>query len=334
MPDGGVEEVVAATSIEALERLATSSAAAAPSKRMLVIVNPYATTVSDRLKHLVVYALQGRYEVDSVETQARNHATEICREAAQEGYDVVCAFGGDGTFNEAANGLAGSDTPLTCLPGGSTNVFCRILGIPNDVVDATEHLLAMADNWAPRSIDLGVVDERRFLFTAGIGLDASVTKRVDAHPRLKARFGPWFYASAAIAAFNREYVVHPRRLAVVVDGQVHEGVTAIVQNTTPYTYFASRPIELAEDVALDSGTLAGVVLSRANAIDVPTVGWRALTRARIVKHRRIAGFTDARELTIRSLDERGLPLQVDGDYLGEVPEVSVRVDPAALRVVA
>ena len=138
---------MAATSIEALERLASSSAASAPSRRMLVIVNPYATTVSARLKHLVVYALRGRYEVDSVETQARNHATELCREAAQEGYDVVCAFGGDGTFNEAANGLAGSDTPLTCLPGGSTNVFCRILGIPNDVVDATEHLLGMADDW-------------------------------------------------------------------------------------------------------------------------------------------------------------------------------------------
>ncbi|MGN6190505.1 MAG: diacylglycerol/lipid kinase family protein, partial [Conexibacter sp.] len=262
---------MAATSIEALERLASPSSASAPSRRMLVIVNPYATTVSARLKHLVVYALRGRYEVDSVETQARNHATELCREAAQEGYDVVCAFGGDGTFNEAANGLAGSDTPLTCLPGGSTNVFCRILGIPNDVVDATEHLLGMADEWSPRRIDLGVVNERRFLFTAGVGLDASVTKRVDARPRLKARFGPWFYATQAIGAVNREYTVRPRRLAVEVDGDAHEGITAIFQNTTPYTYFANRPVDLAEDVALDSGTIAGVVLRRARPIDVPTI---------------------------------------------------------------
>jgi diacylglycerol kinase family enzyme len=326
---------VAATSIEALERLASSSGARAPSKRMLVIVNPYATTVSDRLKHLVVYALQGRYEVDSVETQARNHATELCREAAQEGYDVVCAFGGDGTFNEAANGLAGSRTPLTCLPGGSTNVFCRILGIPTDVVDATEHLLAMADDWQPREIDLGVVDERRFLFTAGIGLDASVTERVDARPRLKARFGPWFYATSAVATFNRDYVLRPPRLAVEVDGETHEGVTAIVQNTTPYTYFANRPVELAEDVDLESGTVAGVVLGRANPLDMPTVAWRALApRARIVRHRRVEAFSGARELVIRSLDERPLPLQVDGDHLGSVPEVAVRVDPAALLVVA
>lgn len=327
---------MAATSLEALERLASSSASRAPSKRMLVIVNPYATTVSARLKHLVVYALRGRYEVDSVETQARNHATELCREAAQEGYDVVCAFGGDGTFNEVANGLAGSQTPMTCLPGGSTNVFCRILGIPNDVVDATEHLLAIADAWSPREIDLGAVNERRFLFTAGAGLDASVTKRVDAHPKLKARFGPWFYATAAVGAFNSEYVVRPRRLAVELpDGSAFAGVTAIVQNTKPYTYFASRPIDLAEDVALDSGTLAGVVLRRASPLDVPTVTWRALSpRARIAKHRRVESFTGVTHLTIRSADERGLPLQVDGDYLGEVPEIAVRVDPAALRVVA
>ena len=327
---------MAATSIEALERLASSSAVSAPSKRMLVIVNPYATTVSARLKHLVVYALRGRYEVDSVETQARGHATELCREAAQEGYDVVCAFGGDGTFNEVANGLAGSETPFTCLPGGATNVFCRILGIPNDVVDATEHLLAMADDWQPRTIDLGIVNERRFLFTAGIGLDASVTQRVDAHAKLKARFGPWFYVTAAVGAFNSEYVLRPRRLAVELDGgQSFEGVTAIVQNTTPYTYFAQRPIELAEGVALDDGTLAGVVLGRASPLDMPTVAWRALSpRARILRHRRVEGFSGAGAVTIRSLDERPLPLQVDGDYLGEQAEIVARVDPGALRVIS
>ena len=116
---------------------------------MLIIVNPYASTVSDRLRHLVVYALQGRFEVEAVDTQARGHATELCREAAHEGYDVVVAFGGDGTVNEAANGLAGSPTPLCCLPGGSANVFGKMLGIPGEVVDATEHLLRDGRRLAP-----------------------------------------------------------------------------------------------------------------------------------------------------------------------------------------
>src|SRR6201987_2216320 len=94
-------------------------AADAARRRMLIIVNPYAATVSDRLRHLVVYALQGRFEVDAVDTEAPGHAVEICREAAHEGYDVVVAFGGDGTINEVANGLLGSSTPLGCPPGGA-----------------------------------------------------------------------------------------------------------------------------------------------------------------------------------------------------------------------
>src|ERR1700750_360685 len=131
-------------------------------KKMLVIVNPYATTVSDRLKNLVVYALQGRYDVEAIDTQSQGHATELCREAAEAGYDVVVAFGGDGTVNEGANGLAGTDTPITCLPGGPTNVYCRTLGIPNAVVDATEHLLLIADDFRPRRVDTGVMNGRHF----------------------------------------------------------------------------------------------------------------------------------------------------------------------------
>src|ERR687890_1074029 len=130
----------------ALERLGQVAALERPAeaKRMLVIVNPYATTMSDRLKHLVVYALQGRYDVTAVDTQRKGHAIELVAEAAADAYDVVVAFGGDGTINEAANGLAGTGTPLSVLPGGATNVYVRMLGMPNDIVDATEHLLRIA----------------------------------------------------------------------------------------------------------------------------------------------------------------------------------------------
>src|SRR2546423_5721014 len=106
-----------ATALERAEELADRVLPErGPRRRMLVIVNPYASTVSDRLKNLVAYALQGRYSVEAVDTQARSHATEICRDAADEGYDVAVAFGGDGTVNEAANGLAGTGTPLPRPP--------------------------------------------------------------------------------------------------------------------------------------------------------------------------------------------------------------------------
>src|ERR1700735_874811 len=256
----------------------------ASKRRMLIIVNPYATTVSDRLRHLVVYALQGRFEVDAVDTAARGHATELCREAAHEGYDVVVAFGGDGTVNEAANGLLGSPTPLTCLPGGSAYVFGKMLGIPGDPVDATEHLLAMADDWRPRRVDLGVVNGRCFTFASGLGLDASVVERVDSNPRMKARLGPYFFTWVAVSTFARRYLLRPPRLEVQAGGETLAGVTAIVQNGSPFTYFQNRPIEIADGVALDSGTLSSGVLHRATLVSMPFIAWRAFSRrARVVR---------------------------------------------------
>jgi diacylglycerol kinase family enzyme len=307
----------------------------APSRRMLVIVNPYATTVSDRLKNLVVYALRGRYEVHAVDTEARDHATELCRMAAREGYDVVVAFGGDGTVNEAANGLVGSQTPLFCLPGGRTNVYCRILGIPIDVVDATEHLLGLAHDWHPRRVDLGKVNDRHFLFSAGVGLDASVVERVEAHPRLKARLGEYYYAWTAVGAFNRHYLVHPPRLRTDIGEETVDGVTTIVQSASPYTYFGNRPVHMGEGATLEGGDLAGVVLERATLIDIPTITWRALSkRARMARHRRVRAFSEVRQLDVHSLDDRALPLQVDGDYIGEVHEAHFESCPQAMLVVA
>jgi diacylglycerol kinase family enzyme len=306
-----------------------------PSRRMLVIVNPYATTVSDRLKNLVVYALRGRYEVHAVDTKARDHATELCREAAREGYDVVVAFGGDGTVNEAANGLVGSNTPLCCLPGGRTNVYCRMLGIPTDVVDATEHLLGLAHDWHPRQVDVGLVNDRYFLFSAGVGLDASVVERVDAHPRLKARVGEWYYAWTGVRTFNRHYLIRPPRLEAVFGEETVIGVTTIVQNAEPYTYFGDRPVNMGEGATLESGDLAGVVLQRASPIDVLTISWRALSqRARLARHRRVHPFSGIDRFRVASRDDRALPLQVDGDYIGEVNEADFSVRPGGMLVVS
>jgi diacylglycerol kinase family enzyme len=309
--------------------------APATKRRMLIIVNPYATTVSDRLRHLVVYALQGGFEVDAVDTEARGHATELCREAAHEGYDVVVAFGGDGTVNEAANGLLGSPTPLTCLPGGSANVFAKMLGIPGELIDATEHLLGMAEDWRPRKVDLGMVNGRCFTFSSGLGVDASVVERVDSNPHLKARLGAYYFTWAAISTFTKRYLLRPPRLVARAGGETLEGVTAIIQNGSPFTYFQNRPIEVAEGASLDSGALAGCVLHRATPIDMPFLAWRAFSRsARIARHRHVSSLSEFTELTVETADGRPLPLQVDGDYLGEVAQARYSILPRALNVVA
>jgi diacylglycerol kinase family enzyme len=321
--------------LQRLEALLALEDRTTPSRRMLVIVNPYATTVSDRLKNLVVYALRGRYEVNAVETEARGHATELCRDAAREGYDVVVAFGGDGTVNEAANGLVGSATPLFPLPGGRTNVYCRILGIPIDVVDATEHLLGLAHDWRPRRVDVGIVNERHFLFSAGVGLDASVVEQVDAHPQLKARLGEWYYAWIGIQTFSRRYLLHPPRLEVELGHERITGVTTIVQNSDPYTYFGGRPVRMGEGATLESGDLAGVVLRRAGPIVIPTVIWRALSRrARVARHRRVQAFSGLDRVHVTALGDESLPIQVDGDYIGEAPEAAFAVKPRAMLVIA
>jgi diacylglycerol kinase family enzyme len=323
-----------------LQRLAETPAdfqpeSQASKRRMLIIVNPYAATVSDRLRHLVLYALRGRFEVDAVDTEARGHATEICREAAHEGYDVVVAFGGDGTVNEAANGLVGSRTPLCCLPGGSANVFGRMIGIPGELVDATEHLLAMADDWRPRKVDLGVVNGRCFTFASGLGLDASVVQRVDARPRLKARWGPYFFTAIALGTFLQRYLVRPSRMRVRVGERTLDAVTTVIQNGSPFTYFHDRPIDIAEGAALDSGVLSGAVLRRATPLSMPFIGWRAFSRrGRVVRHRQVTGLGTMTELSVCSADSRPLPLQVDGDYLGEVDEARYSILPEALNVVS
>lgn len=305
-------------------------------KRMLVIVNPYATTVSDRLKNLVVYALQGRYDVEAINTQAREHATELCAEAARAGYDVVVAFGGDGTVNEAANGLVGTNTPLTCLPGGATNVYCRTLGIPGDVVDATEHLLRIADDFRPRKVDTGVMNGRHFVFASGVGLDASVVKRVDAHPARKARLGEYYFTYAAIASFNRQYVIRPPRVRVEMDGRATEAVTVIVQNSDPFTYFGNRPIRICGGAGLDTGTLALAALRRSTPLDAPTLIARILSgRSELVlRHRQITGFDPVVEARVTSVDGRPFPLEVDGDFIGEFEEARYEAAPSSLAVVA
>jgi diacylglycerol kinase family enzyme len=326
------------SSYEPLERMAETAALDRPAqrKRMLVIVNPSATTASTRLRGLVIAALQGRYDVDAVDTQARNHATELCREAVNQGYDVVVAFGGDGTVNEVANGLVGTDTPLTCLPSGATNVFSQMLGIPGEIIDATEHLLRMADVWRPRRIDLGTANGRCFTYSSGFGLDASIVKRIDRQPKLKRhRMRELYFVYCAVETVLREYVHNPPRMTLEVGGEVDRVITTLVQNGDAFTYLGDKPLALVPGAGLKTGSLAGLALRAARVRDIGPVVLKVLSAKRsIADHSQVHAFSGVDGLRCVAADGREIPLHVDGDHIGDVGEVVFGIRPGALAVVS
>ena len=168
-----------------------------------------------------------------------------------------------------------------------------------------------------------------------------MVRRVDAHPRLKARARQWYYTWAAVTALLRPIPAQPVRLELEVEGRKVEGVTAIAQNSDPVHVLRRRPVRIAENVGFDDGRLSLAVLKRATQRDMPTIAARVLSkRMTATKHGQIEQFDGVREATLRSIstDEDGqvrrLPVQVDGDYIGEHAEMTLSVEPRALTVVA
>lgn len=317
-----------------------------PKRRMLLVVNPYASTVSSRLKNVVVYALQSRYEIEAIDTRERNHATEIVQAALERDFDVVCAFGGDGTANEVVNGLMssshGRDVPFTFLPGGMTNVIGRNLGMPDDIIDATEHLLSLADKFEPRRVDLGEANGRAFIFGAGAGFDAAIVKRCEARPQLKKTFGQNWYAATAVSTFMGNYILRRPDLEIEardLNGETltTKGIVAVAQNSRPFTYFGKREIDLSPAAGLETGSLSLTVLDRGNPLDFPPILTRLLSQKLAVsENRHVKVMPEISEATVRprNAEKQRIPLQVDGDYVGDFDEIRFRSLPGALSVLA
>ncbi|MBA2240410.1 MAG: hypothetical protein H0W09_04075, partial [Solirubrobacterales bacterium] len=206
---------------------------------------------------------------------------------------------------------------------------------------ATEHLLALADRFEPRRIDLGVANGRRFLFACGAGLDATAAQIVDSRPKLKARGGRWFYASMAVAGFYRNYLSDPVRMRTTIGGERVDGVTVIVQNSDPFTYFGEREVRVCEGAAIDNGRLSLAVLRRAAQRDVPTIITRVLASGlKAGDHRQIAHFEGITDGVVESIStdpggrRRSFPVEVDGDYIGDHERLELGIDPGALLVIA
>lgn len=303
--------------------------------KVLLLVNPFSSSVTARTRVVIRKALAGDHDVELVETARRGHATRLAQGAAAEGADVVVALGGDGTLNEAANGLAGTRTALAVLPGGSTNVFARTLGLPNDPIEATAVTLEALEKHSIRRVGLGSVNGRYFCFHVGIGYDAAVVEQVERRAGLKRWAGHPLFIYAALDTWFRHFDTrHPHlRIHYQDETTVDDGFFAICLNTDPYTYLGNRPISIAPEATLDNGLSLLVVRSMRldrtlRVIGKALRGDGSVTHDRVISHR-----ADQTSLIIESRDGSPFPYQVDGDFLGDIDHLEFRHVPEILDLV-
>ncbi|HET9690968.1 MAG TPA: diacylglycerol kinase family protein [Acidimicrobiales bacterium] len=303
--------------------------------RLVFVVNSSASSVTERTRVVIAKALAADHDVTVAETSRRGHATKLAQGAAADGADAVVVLGGDGTINEAANGLAGTSTALGVLPGGSTNVFARTLGFTNDPVEATGELLAALDARSWRRVGLGAVNGRAFTFHVGIGYDAAVVAQVERRGSLKRYAGHALFVGAAVDTWLRGYDRRRRAFTVearTADGSVtrDDGVFGISLRTNPYTFLGERPLDVAPGAGLDTA-LTLVTLQRLELVTLLPLAAAALRGRGLDGRRGVAVRRQVVAATYRAT--RPLPYQVDGDHLGEADHFAVAFEPDALTLV-
>jgi diacylglycerol kinase family enzyme len=300
--------------------------------RILLVVNSFASSVTARNTVVVHRILSRSHDVDVVETNRRGHATRFAHDAARRGVDVVVAFGGDGTLNEVANGIAGSSTALGVLPGGSTNVFARTIGLPNDPQRAVEHLCAGLDAGHIRSIGLGRVDDRYFCFHTGVGFDAAVVRAVERHASLKRWLGHPLFIWAALGTWWSGYDrTRPHFGLSTDDGrEFDDGFFTVVLNTGPYTYLGNRPLDVSPAANFER-PLVAITFRTLDLVPIVRGVVSALRGTGVADGDRLVEWTDVDVLGIDS--DRPFPYQVDGDFLGETRRLRFEYVPDAVGLV-
>lgn len=302
--------------------------------RLLLIVNPTASSMTPRRRVRVQHLLGEHHRLEVAETYRRGHATRLARAAARDGIEVVAVAAGDGTLNEAADGLIGTDTALAPLPGGSTNVFARSLGIRNSIMPATEQLVASLEAKSLRRVGVGEANGRHFLFHLGAGFDAEVIEQVERHHWVKRRFAhPAFAVTAAttfLRGFDRE---RPAYRVETADGTpIADGYFAIVSNTKPYAFFGPRPLTVTREAGLDRALALTMITRFEIAPTISAVGSALASGRRLAKSDAVLQRADLEALTFVAC-QGPFPWQVDGDYLGEVERLEVRYVPDCLTLV-
>lgn len=297
------------------------------------MVNESASSVTARRRVIIQKMLSADHEVEVAHTHRRGHATHLALDAARRGLDWIMVLGGDGTLNEVANGLVGTDCAVAALPGGSTNVFARTLGLSDDPVEAALTNLEAVAAGSIRRVGVGSVNGRYFLFHTGIGWDAALVRRVEKRAELKRWASHPLFIWAGLETWFRYYDRRrPHFRLLLDDGTViEEGYFTVVLNTNPYTYVGTRPFNLSPDASLDR-PLAVVSIRRMTTAPFLRLLLQTLrspdatTRSRIVDYR-----SDVTSLVVEGYGP--VPYQVDGDDLGDVDRLELRHHPEALRLV-
>lgn len=302
-----------------------------PLPRVAVVVNPTKFTDLDSLRSQITTVCldHGWGPPLWTETTADDPGTGQARAAVEDGADVVCSLGGDGTVRAVAKGLAGTATPLGLLPGGTGNLFARNLELP---IDSIEKALVVVLTGRDHRVDIGRVlidrsgeDHRpehdAFLVMAGIGFDAAVM--ADAPERLKKHVGPAAYVVSGVRNMNGPQF----RVRMHVDDGPElsrRARTVLVGNCG--RLFGG--VALMPEARVDDGLLDSIVLSPKGV-----VGWTAVA-ARVVSRRRhghpIVDHQTGSRFSLRA--DRPEEVQLDGDTMGAARAVSAWVDPGALVV--
>ena len=233
--------------------------------RALLIVNPHATSTTQLRRDVIVRALSSAVELKVVETRYRGHATSLASAALGGAFGLVITLGGDGTVNEAVNGILGPPVTdragapglpaLAALPGGQANVFTRAVGLPSDPVDAAGQILQALAEGRSRRIGLGLAGDRYFTFNAGLGLDAEVVRAVDGRRARGQTATPWLFVRMTLRQFYRGTDRRHPALMLERDGHAPAGplFVGIVSNTAPWTYLGRRPVNTNPLARFDSG---------------------------------------------------------------------------------
>ncbi|QFY12576.1 diacylglycerol kinase family lipid kinase [Nonomuraea phyllanthi] len=317
--------------------------------RAMLLVNPKATTTNTRTRDVLIRALGAAVELAVEETGYRGHAAALAATARAKGYDVVAVLGGDGTINEAVNGLLNpvnghevpSDDPssgrpaLIVIPGGSANVFARALGLPNDPVEATGAVLEALRDGRRKTVGLGQAlwegQSRYFTFCSGMGYDAEVVRAVEGLRGTGRKASPARYVNTALRHYLATDKRHPAMTLTGPGIPAAEGVfMAIISNTSPWTYVGATPVTPTPWAGFETG-LDLLGLRRMGPLALAPLIRQMLTESdSLPRGRHLVQLHDEPEFTLTA--DRPVAFQLDGDYLGERETVTFRSTPHALQV--